>query len=50
MHAWSEAQSRFESAFGAERSSDLRALLQEVTATELSPTGGSEPGAIIEDG
>ncbi len=48
-HAWAEAQSRFESVFGAERSSDLRALLREVTATELSPTGGSEPGAIIED-
>jgi DNA-binding MarR family transcriptional regulator len=49
-HAWAEAQSRFESVFGAERSSDLRALLREVTATELSPTGGNEPGAIIEDG
>ncbi len=50
MHAWAKAQSRFESVFGAERSSDLRALLREVAATELSPTGGSEPGAIIEDG
>jgi DNA-binding MarR family transcriptional regulator len=49
-HAWAEAQSHFESVFGAERSSDLRALLREVTATELGPTGGSEPGAIIEDG
>jgi DNA-binding MarR family transcriptional regulator len=49
-HAWAEAQSRFESAFGAERSSDLRALLREVTATELGPKGESGFGAMIDEG
>jgi DNA-binding MarR family transcriptional regulator len=50
MHAWSEAQSRFESVFGAERSSDLRALLRDITATDLGPICESEPGAMIEEG
>jgi DNA-binding MarR family transcriptional regulator len=49
-HAWAEAQSRFESVFGAERSADLRALLRDVTATELGPIGESGPGAMIEEG
>jgi DNA-binding MarR family transcriptional regulator len=49
-HAWAEAQSRFESVFGAEQSSDLRALLRAVTATELGPTGESGPGAMVEEG
>jgi DNA-binding MarR family transcriptional regulator len=50
MHAWAEAQSRFESVFGAERSSDLRALLRDVTATNFSPIGESGPCAMVEDG
>ena len=49
-HAWAEAQSRFESTFGAERSSDLRARLREVTATELGPEGEGGFGAMIEEG
>jgi DNA-binding MarR family transcriptional regulator len=49
-HAWAEAQSRFESVFGAERSSDLRALLRDVTATDFSPIGESGPCAMVEDG
>jgi DNA-binding MarR family transcriptional regulator len=49
-HAWAEAQSRFESVFGAERSSDLRALLRTVTATDLSPIGEGGSDATIEEG
>jgi len=37
MTAWTEAQSRFESTFGAERAADLRALSRAVTASELGP-------------
>ena len=48
MHAWAEAQSRFESVFGAERSSDLRALLRAVSVAELGPKGESRPDAIVE--
>jgi DNA-binding MarR family transcriptional regulator len=32
---WSEAQRQFAAAFGAERAAGLRALMREVTATEL---------------
>ncbi|WP_119303695.1 MarR family winged helix-turn-helix transcriptional regulator [Dongia deserti] len=32
---WNQAQSRFEEAFGRKRSSELRALLREVVASEL---------------
>ncbi|GAB2178086.1 MarR family winged helix-turn-helix transcriptional regulator [Dongia sp. agr-C8] len=32
---WNEAQSRFEQAFGRKRSSELRALLDDVVASEL---------------
>jgi DNA-binding MarR family transcriptional regulator len=34
---WTEAQAQFESAFGSDRMSELRALLRAVTATELRP-------------
>jgi DNA-binding MarR family transcriptional regulator len=34
---WAEAQARFESTFGGTRSSNLRALLREVAATEFAP-------------
>jgi DNA-binding MarR family transcriptional regulator len=34
---WTEAQAQFESAFGSDRMSELRALLRAVTATELGP-------------
>jgi DNA-binding MarR family transcriptional regulator len=42
MKAWSEAQARFESAFGVECAADMRALLRAVTASELQP-GRVEP-------
>ena len=42
--AWAEAQTRFESVFGRERASDLRALLRAVTAGDL---GGSAVGADV---
>ena len=35
VKGWSEAQTRFETLFGGQRSSDLRALLRAVTATDL---------------
>ena len=50
MHAWAEAQSRFESVYGAERSSNLRALLRTVTATDLSRIGEGGSDATIEEG
>ncbi len=49
-HAWAEAQSRFESVFGTERSSGLRALLRDVTATDLGPIGESGPSSMVEEG
>jgi DNA-binding MarR family transcriptional regulator len=36
--AWAGAQARFESVFGNDRASDLRALLRAVTASDLGPT------------
>src|SRR5712692_5176941 len=38
---WSEAQARFESAFGSRRTSDLRALLRAVAASKLAPADGA---------
>jgi DNA-binding MarR family transcriptional regulator len=35
-NGWAEAQTRFESAFGGARASDLRALLRAVTATDFA--------------
>jgi len=34
--AWTEAQARFDSAFGGARAADLRALLRAVTATDFA--------------
>jgi DNA-binding MarR family transcriptional regulator len=45
--AWAEAQSQFESVFGGERSSDLRALLRAVTASEFGPTGNDGAHATV---
>ncbi len=39
---WTEAQAGFESAFGAERAAELRAMMRAVAATDLS---GPESGA-----
>jgi len=36
---WYEAQAHFETVFGAKRGAELRALLREVVASELSVTG-----------
>lgn len=47
--AWAEAHSRFESVFGGERSSDLRALLRAVTASEFGPTGKDGANATVEE-
>ena len=33
--AWTEAQSRFEEAFGRKRAADLRTILNEVVASDL---------------
>jgi DNA-binding MarR family transcriptional regulator len=48
VKAWAEAQSRFESVFGGERASDLRALLRAVTASDLGPTATGAPEPTIE--
>jgi DNA-binding MarR family transcriptional regulator len=37
VKGWTEAQARFEAAFGHERTPELRALLRAVTATDLGP-------------
>src|SRR5205809_2969199 len=37
VKGWKEAQTRFESAFGSARTSELRALLHAVTATQFGP-------------
>jgi DNA-binding MarR family transcriptional regulator len=49
VEAWTEAQTRFESVFGGERASDLRALLRAVTASELGPTTAGAPEPTIEE-
>lgn len=36
IEGWAEAQARFETAFGGERSSELRTLLHAVSATDLA--------------
>jgi DNA-binding MarR family transcriptional regulator len=36
---WVRAQERFETVFGAERATDLRALLRSVVATDFAPAG-----------
>jgi DNA-binding MarR family transcriptional regulator len=40
---WALAQARFESAFGSQRSLELRALLQAVAASDLAGTSGRAP-------
>jgi DNA-binding MarR family transcriptional regulator len=47
--AWAEAQSRFEAVFGGGRSSDLRALLRAITASEFGPTGKDGADATLEE-
>jgi DNA-binding MarR family transcriptional regulator len=37
MKGWVQAQRQFEKAFGAKRTTDMRALLQAVAATDLGP-------------
>src|ERR1700730_3882453 len=37
VKAWTEAQAKFESAFGSGRASELRSLLRAVTRTKLGP-------------
>ena len=39
VKAWAEAQTRFEAVFGAKRSSDLRALMRAVSASNLGVAG-----------
>jgi DNA-binding MarR family transcriptional regulator len=38
LKGWAQAQQQFETAFGAERTADMRALLHAVAATELGTT------------
>jgi DNA-binding MarR family transcriptional regulator len=40
---WAEAQARFESTFGGQRATRLRALLHAVTATDLSTAPAAKP-------
>jgi len=40
LKAWQEAQMRFEAAFGAKRANDLRALLQQVVASQAQADDG----------
>src|SRR5262247_1887039 len=42
--AWTQAQAKFEAAFGGRRAAELRALLQAVTATDLGavPSGAGD--------
>jgi DNA-binding MarR family transcriptional regulator len=39
LKGWAQAQSQFETAFGAKRTKELRGLLHTVAATELEPAG-----------
>ena len=43
FEGWTEAQARFEAAFGRRRTADLRALLHAVSATDLGDTEGATP-------
>jgi DNA-binding MarR family transcriptional regulator len=38
MKGWVQAQQQFEKAFGTKRTTDIRALLHAVAATDLGPT------------
>jgi len=37
---WNEAQSRFETVFGAERAAELRRLMRDVSASDFGPAAG----------
>jgi DNA-binding MarR family transcriptional regulator len=41
--AWEEAQKQFDAAFGSERAADMRALLRQTVAIELSPAAIDAP-------
>jgi DNA-binding MarR family transcriptional regulator len=41
MGGWAQAQQQFEAAFGAKRTTDMRAILHAVTATELGTQAAS---------
>jgi len=43
VEGWTEAQARFEAAFGGQRTADLRALLHAVAATDLGNAAGAAP-------
>ena len=43
---WAAAQSKFETAFGPERSSDLRSLLRTLVTTDLGSRRGAAPARI----
>ncbi|HEY2540058.1 MAG TPA: MarR family winged helix-turn-helix transcriptional regulator [Stellaceae bacterium] len=42
MKGWREAQRRFEAAFGAERTGEIRSLLHAVAATDFAPRIGGD--------
>src|SRR5262249_11919627 len=46
---WTQAQAQFESAFGSGRTSELRALLRAIAATELGPEDATVRGADLSD-
>jgi DNA-binding MarR family transcriptional regulator len=46
---WTAAQAQFESAFGGDRTSELRTLLRAVAATELGPKDAAVRGADLSD-
>ena len=43
VERWTEAQARFETLFGGERSAELRHLLHTVSATDLAEAAGPRP-------
>jgi DNA-binding MarR family transcriptional regulator len=47
---WAEAQREFERAFGAERTTDMRALLFAAAATDLGSAGPDSEGPVRGDG
>jgi DNA-binding MarR family transcriptional regulator len=45
LKGWAAAQARFESAYGAKRAAELRAMLRAVAASELAPRPAGRVGA-----
>jgi DNA-binding MarR family transcriptional regulator len=43
--AWEQAQRQFDSAFGSQRATDMRALLQQAVRTDLASAAAPQPGA-----